>query len=924
MASAENAQSTQQHTVYPQGVHGLGVLALLFCAFTLRLNRLGQESLWYDELVSVDLAASTIRDLIAQTARDIHPPGYYLLLHGWQRISSPTVELGHSFEFLYAFPSAFFGLIVCALVYSVARLFFSPSVALLSLAFAALHPFQIDYSQEVRMYTLGAGLCLLYLRQSHKLLHALKVHGTPQPLLKRRTQWKTVLLLGTITAAGLYTFYYFGFLMAAAGIAVVVWGIVQARSISREQLRVLRMWLGAHVLGLLLWLPWMPIFVRQALEPPVPPWREPWQGIAETFSALLETATVYLVGHAYHAPIWIGLAGLCVVAIGLVLAYAQKWRLTPSRGEEIVYLGVFAFGPPLLIILISSLLTPLFHPRYLYVYHAPFLILLAAVLVALTARTASPSRQTATRLLPIIFLLTFAGGTIHLWTDPVYRADDHRGAVARIAQEWRPGQVILVNAGWVYRAFQVYWPTETVNVDDALPPRLAPRLRLAPHPEPRHARQYSPESEGVPLFYSGSIDGAESLGWHNPQADFFAVSAQDTIDALDQLSTQATALWHYRIYDTVSDPNATIRTWLADHANLLTSEPLPGRDFLRLEQYALPGDPPQEQDITPTSIAFHWPNAPAEEARSENGSQSLLLTAFDLPHAATGGQKLYVPLHFAFPPTFAEANALHRLGISMRLVDSEGVVYAQDDFSISLSPAAHASTAHTEAVQHRDALVAALPVSVATPPGDYRLVLLVYDPETLIPLIPRLARAQTAGVDAAEQAAISITPENGVNLGRITVQLPPEPPSISDSPNAPHAQFDYIRLLTADWGQSLDINAPNWEIVLVWEPQPSPYRDNYDVILEWKPVDTQGTSTNPTSVWRAPLGPASYPSANWQTGYPVQQIYRLDLPARLAPGTYTIRLGMRRTADGAPIPTRRWWGLAQAEWKKLGTITLVE
>ena len=54
---------------------------LLLVGFGLRLYRLGADSLWYDETVSAYLANQSITDLIAYTAKDIHPPGYYLLLH---------------------------------------------------------------------------------------------------------------------------------------------------------------------------------------------------------------------------------------------------------------------------------------------------------------------------------------------------------------------------------------------------------------------------------------------------------------------------------------------------------------------------------------------------------------------------------------------------------------------------------------------------------------------------------------------------------------------------------------------------------------------------------------------------------------------------------------------------------------------------
>ena len=77
------------------------LLAILLVGFGLRLYRLGAESLWYDETVSAFLAGQSAAGLIAHTARDIHPPAYYLLLHYWTRLAGQT-------EFALAFFSLAF------------------------------------------------------------------------------------------------------------------------------------------------------------------------------------------------------------------------------------------------------------------------------------------------------------------------------------------------------------------------------------------------------------------------------------------------------------------------------------------------------------------------------------------------------------------------------------------------------------------------------------------------------------------------------------------------------------------------------------------------------------------------------------------------------------------------------------------------
>ena len=88
--------------------------AILLLAFGLRVVRLGAESLWYDETVSAYLAGQRLPDLVAHTARDIHPPGYYLLLHGWSRLAGDS-------DMALAYSSLFFGVLLAALAYRLGR-----------------------------------------------------------------------------------------------------------------------------------------------------------------------------------------------------------------------------------------------------------------------------------------------------------------------------------------------------------------------------------------------------------------------------------------------------------------------------------------------------------------------------------------------------------------------------------------------------------------------------------------------------------------------------------------------------------------------------------------------------------------------------------------------------------------------------------
>lgn len=132
------------------------LIAMLLLASALRLFRLEEREIWYDEAFAVLYAEKDIGDIIYGTiapvegaAADIHPLLYYFFLHGW-------MGLGQS-PFIVRFPSVIFGLLSVCLVFRLGRELFSTKAGLLAATLTAISPFHIWYSQEARMYSL---LCL--------------------------------------------------------------------------------------------------------------------------------------------------------------------------------------------------------------------------------------------------------------------------------------------------------------------------------------------------------------------------------------------------------------------------------------------------------------------------------------------------------------------------------------------------------------------------------------------------------------------------------------------------------------------------------------------------------------------------------------------------------------------------------------------
>ncbi|NOX62575.1 MAG: hypothetical protein GXP42_11625 [Chloroflexi bacterium] len=556
--------------------------AILLTAFAIRLHRLGVESLWYDETVSALLAAKPLAEMWAHTARDIHPPLYYGLLHFW------TQGAGNS-EFALAYFSLIFGLIAVALAAHLGLSVYGPRVGLMAALFMAINPFFVWYAQEVRMYSLGVVLLLGVLIVTWRILvhHDLKpgrrietghVNSSPASWITTSSShsaairqwfapgWRFYALYALLAATSLWTLYYTAFELAAVSFFVIPWLWRRAR-------RRLWPWLLAQGAALLLFSPWLPIAARQAFDPPVPPWREAEPLLTLLARSAREGVTALPFGQSLDPSLWWPLGLLaCLPAAA---AFAHKSRLGRGRAGTL-FLWVSLLGPLALILLASQSFSPLYHVRYLHLYSGVFPILTAAGLIALAH---SPSRSLALSLvrpfLAFAFALAlFAGAAISLNQYFTNRfqyeaADDLRGAVRAIYDHLGPRDAVLINAGYVYPAFLYYWPGD-----------IAWMGRLSEYPP-----QPSPYGQGAVVVLTGHVDGEPDIGWGDPASDFYAISADETAARLEQLFAQTNTVWQLRAYDTVNDPAGFIRDWLEAHGDNYFDQVFPGLTYARVQAW---------------------------------------------------------------------------------------------------------------------------------------------------------------------------------------------------------------------------------------------------------------------------------------------------------------------------------------------------
>ncbi|MDA0245495.1 MAG: glycosyltransferase family 39 protein [Chloroflexi bacterium] len=420
-------------------------LLILLLATAVRFHALGRQSFWNDEGNTARLSERSVRLILEGTASDIHPPLYYLVLSGWQKLVGTS-------EFALRSFSAFAGVLTILFTIQLGRWLDGWRVGLVAGLFTAVSPPLIYYSQEARMYSL---LGLLAGASTYVFVQGLgtrdKGRGTRDMSPIPRPQ--SLILYTLLLTAGLYTHYFFPAIIAVHGlVAVSYWLLAISRS-ARQPVSPQHSALSTShfllptTLALLLYAPWLPIF-----------WRSTGGGgagwsLTGPFTA--EALFWLLVGPIQHIDfIW--------VVLPLLFTFAVR-RMTfiwpPRRG--VFYAGVFV---PILFMGAAGSVQPQ-HFKFLTTAVPPFLLIVALRVVGLWELRVTRQRDAylvwfgrfAATLLAVPMLVGMGLLLRQLYTNPTYFRADYRGMAAEITAEAHPNAAVILNAPNQWEVFTYYY-----------------------------------------------------------------------------------------------------------------------------------------------------------------------------------------------------------------------------------------------------------------------------------------------------------------------------------------------------------------------------------------------------------------------------------------------------------------------------------
>lgn len=313
-----------------------------------------QQSVWFDEAYSVLVAKQAPSEIIHLASVDTHPPAYYLMLHGWGNLFGWSDFALRSLSVL-----AFGGSIVVAGL--LVRKLFGNRAAVYTVVLATLAPLLVRYGFEIRMYAVAS---LIGVLATYVMVRA-REGG-------RQSAWLWF-AYSVLLALGLLTLYYLAFLW----VAHFVWLIHTDRNKLKKPFEL--KWLWAYVGAAVLFVPWLPKFLSQVNNGALANIGQPMN---------LEQIIGVISFNSLYKPLWqvdVLETAVVIVVIGwLAWAYARVYKDNKKRQNLMLLTAYIAV--PVVILMVISLLRPMYVERYLSHVAIGLIMLVAVVLSKATAK----------------------------------------------------------------------------------------------------------------------------------------------------------------------------------------------------------------------------------------------------------------------------------------------------------------------------------------------------------------------------------------------------------------------------------------------------------------------------------------------------------------------------------------------------------
>jgi uncharacterized membrane protein len=412
-------------------------VAFFLCAgLVLRLHALGRQSLWLDEMTSIQVARMPLSKILMGEVFDNYtPPLYYVILHLWS-LAVPLTETG------IRLLSALIDGANMVLLFALCSRLLDRAGTVLVVAGYSLSPFMIYYSQEGRMYTLVVLWALL-----HALALEIVATGKEDGTASIRV-WAAI--SGVALALGTYTHYYFAFF----GVGTVSLALYASRC-SRRRIVVI---LAGATLAVLLFLPWLPVAARIATTGSQGFRKYVIEVIPYTFFRFTVGYGIFPINAGtkenFFSEIISHLPTLIMVFVPLALLVHRIANALKRDDRGFLFSTSWVLFVPWVIGLLLSLRSPMFSERYVIPTFPFFLFLLMG-------RT--PRREILDVTAIGLFFLLSVAGTAAYFKNPDFGKAQWRDVATYVGKAARVGDVVVVEPTYATGVFRYYF-TDNIPV----------------------------------------------------------------------------------------------------------------------------------------------------------------------------------------------------------------------------------------------------------------------------------------------------------------------------------------------------------------------------------------------------------------------------------------------------------------------------
>ncbi|MDD3480656.1 MAG: glycosyltransferase family 39 protein [Patescibacteria group bacterium] len=320
----------------------------LLVGLILRLYKLTASSIWHDEGYTMWLLRYDFAGILERTARDVHPPGYYLLAKPWVSIFGNSV-------FSIRFLSVLFSLGIVYLVYLIVKEIWNKEAAFVSSMIVAVSPFMVRFAQEARMYGVVAFFTTLATWFFIKWIK------------ERKLKWLYLYIPAMLIA--MYTQYYAFFVIISHWAIMLVYtkDVLKFRwlELVKEKVGVFdfRWWLANGVL-LAGYAVWFPVAYRQVTRITGNYWIQPeWITWRTVPNNVLQFATYTHFDAVFNSNGILGKIVYIIVISAAIFGGAYLFK-NKEKIKVVASMYIFGFLPMLLVYTLSEIRQPIYQDRY--------------------------------------------------------------------------------------------------------------------------------------------------------------------------------------------------------------------------------------------------------------------------------------------------------------------------------------------------------------------------------------------------------------------------------------------------------------------------------------------------------------------------------------------------------------------------------